>query len=81
MSPDPTPVWERRFRAPTLGFPHWSPHAPDRCVLVSDEGGSFQAYAWDVGSGTRRMVSQETVGVIYATVSADGALPGEVMPA
>jgi dienelactone hydrolase len=76
MSPDPTPVWERRFRAPTLGFPHWSPHAPDRCVLVSDEGGSFQAYAWDVGSGARRMASAETVGVIYATVSGDG---GEVV--
>jgi dipeptidyl aminopeptidase/acylaminoacyl peptidase len=45
-------------------------------VLVSDEGGSFQAYAWDVGSGARRMVSEETVGVIYATVSADG---GEVV--
>jgi dienelactone hydrolase len=76
MSADPTPVWERRFRAPTLRFPHWSSHAPDRCVLVSDEGGSFQAYAWDVASGARRTASDEAVGVIYATVSADG---GEVV--
>lgn len=73
MPPDPAPVWEQRFRAPTLRFPHWSPHAPDRCVLVSDESGSFQAYAWDVASGARRMVSEETVGVVYATVSADGS--------
>ena len=72
MPPDPLPAWERRFRAPTLQFPHWSPHAPDRCVLVSDESGSFQAYAWDASSGARRMVSEEKVGVIYATVSADG---------
>jgi pimeloyl-ACP methyl ester carboxylesterase len=72
MPPDQVPVWERRFRAPTLLFPHWSPRAPDRCVLVSDESGSFQAYAWDAGSGARRMVSEEAVGVIHATVSADG---------
>jgi len=41
--------------------------------LTSDETGSFQAYAWDRASGTRRRVTDEHVGVIYATVSADGS--------
>jgi dipeptidyl aminopeptidase/acylaminoacyl peptidase len=42
-------------------------------VLTSDESGSFQAYAWDRATGVRRKVTEEAVGVIYATVSADGS--------
>jgi len=75
MSPrpaDPT-LWERRFRAPTIQFPAWSRLVPDRAVAVSDEGGSSQAYAWDVASGARRVISDEPVGVIYATITADGS--------
>ncbi len=72
MSEAETPVWERRFRAPTLTFPHWSRHAPDRLVLTSDEDGSYQAYAWDLATGKRQRLSDEPVGVIYATVAADG---------
>ena len=67
-----TPVWEQRFRAPTRTFPHWSRHAPDSLVHVSDEEGSYQAYAWDRTTGQRRRLSNEGVGVEYATVSADG---------
>ena len=67
-----TPLWEQRYRAPTRTFPNWSHHAPDRLVYTSDEEGSFQAYAWDRTTGTHRRVSNEPVGVIYATVSADG---------
>jgi dienelactone hydrolase len=67
-----TPLWEQRYRAPTRTFPHWSRHAADRLVYTSDEDGSFQAYAWDRTTGMHRRVSNETVGVIYATVSADG---------
>jgi dipeptidyl aminopeptidase/acylaminoacyl peptidase len=45
---------------------------PERFVLVSDEGASFQAYAWEPGSEPRRR-SDEPVGVIYATISGDGS--------
>ena len=72
MLADAMPAWERRFRAPTMRLPAWSPNAPDRCVLTSDESGSFQAYAWDAASGTRRKVTDEDVGVIYATVTSNG---------
>jgi pimeloyl-ACP methyl ester carboxylesterase len=68
----PLSDWERRFRAPTIGFPHWSRHAPERLVYVSDEDGSWQAYAWDRSAGTRRKVTDEPVGVGYATLTADG---------
>ena len=67
-----TPVWEQRFRAPTRTFPHWSRHAPDSLVHVSDEEGSYQTYAWDLATGERRRLSDEAVGVEFATVSADG---------
>jgi len=64
--------WERRFLAPTLTFPVWSRRAPERLVYTSDEGGAFQAYAWDRETGARRRVTDETVGVIHATVTGDG---------
>jgi dipeptidyl aminopeptidase/acylaminoacyl peptidase len=67
------PLWEGRFRAPTITFPAWSRPTPDRAVVTSDESGSYQAYGWDVATGGRRRVSDEAVGVIYATVSADGS--------
>jgi dienelactone hydrolase len=69
----PMPRWERRFRAATRTFPHWSRTAPDRCVYLSDEEGSFQVYAWDRATGEHRRLSDEPVGVDTATVSADGS--------
>ena len=66
------PLWERRFRAPTRTLPIWGPHAPDRFALLSDEEGSFQAYAWEPGSEPRRL-TEEPVGVSSATISADGS--------
>jgi dipeptidyl aminopeptidase/acylaminoacyl peptidase len=68
-----TPIWEQRFRAASQTFPHWSPFAPDRLVYTSDEEGSFQAYGWDRAGGDRRRLSDEPVGVDWATVSADGS--------
>lgn len=69
--PESTPLWERRFRAPTRTLPVWSPHAPERFALLSDEGGSFQAYACEPGSDPRRL-TDEPVGVSAVTISADG---------
>lgn len=72
MAPAVEDRWEERFRAPTLTLPHWSRHAPERTVLTSDETGVFQAYGWDHRTGARRQATDERVGVIYASVSADG---------
>ncbi|HEX5627357.1 MAG TPA: alpha/beta fold hydrolase [Actinomycetota bacterium] len=66
------PLWERRFRAPTRTLPAWGPAAPDRFVLLSDEQGSFQAYAWEPGSDPVRR-TDEPVGVSLAMASADGS--------
>lgn len=73
MSASSVQLWQERFRAPTLTLPNWARLAPDRAVLTSDESGSFQGYTWDVAVGARRRFTDEGVGVIYATISADGS--------
>ena len=67
------PLWEQRFLAPTRTFPVWSRFAPDHAVYLSDEEGSYQAYAWDIPTDTHRRLSDEEVGVDLATISADGS--------
>jgi len=67
------PVWEGRFRAPILSFPSWAHDAPDRLVLSSTEGGSYQLYAWDRATGRRRQVTRDPVGVLEGRPSRDGS--------
>lgn len=72
MSPEPMPDWERRFRAPTVGFPAWSRHASNRMAFASTEGGSWQLFAWDPARGIRRRATDEPVGVDDGYPTADG---------
>jgi dipeptidyl aminopeptidase/acylaminoacyl peptidase len=67
------PAWERRFRAPTVAFPHWARHAPDRLALATNESGAWQVYAWDRAAGTRRQVTDEAIGVPFGLVTPDGS--------
>jgi dipeptidyl aminopeptidase/acylaminoacyl peptidase len=69
---DRTPRWEQRFRASTPTFPTWSRHAPDRLVYVSNESGSYQAYAFALASRECRRLSDEAIGIGDASPSADG---------
>ncbi|HYX44903.1 MAG TPA: prolyl oligopeptidase family serine peptidase [Acidimicrobiales bacterium] len=66
------PVWEQRFRAPTIGFPRWARNAPDRLAVASNESGSWQVYAWDRASDTRRQVTDEPIGVSSGACTPDG---------
>ena len=71
---DPTaiPTWEARFRAPTILFPHWSRHAPDRLVVASTESGRSQLHSWDRATGERVRITDEEVGVLGGQVTPDG---------
>jgi len=69
---EPTPLWQRRFRAPIVGFPTWSQHAPNRLVYASSESGIYQLHSWDVETGERRRITDEAVGLVSGNVSADG---------
>ncbi|MGH9277799.1 MAG: S9 family peptidase [Acidimicrobiales bacterium] len=70
---DDMPVWEQRFRAPSVGFPTWARDAPDRLVFPSNESGAWQVYAWDRGTGGRRRVTDDPIGVAEGAVTPDGA--------
>ncbi|HUG29174.1 MAG TPA: prolyl oligopeptidase family serine peptidase [Candidatus Limnocylindria bacterium] len=70
--PDPEPLWQARFRAPIVGFPTWSIHAPDRLVYTSSESGVYQLHSWDRQTGERRQVTNEPVGLIAGEVTPDG---------
>jgi len=69
---DASPLWQRRFRAPIVGFPTWSRRAPDRLVYVSSESGVYQLHDLDLSTGRRRQVTDEPVGLVAGEVSADG---------
>jgi len=69
---DPAPRWQRRYRAPIIGFPTWSRRAPDRLVYVSSESGVYQLHSWDLATGVRRQITSEPVGLVSGHVSADG---------
>jgi pimeloyl-ACP methyl ester carboxylesterase len=72
MSNSTMPAWERRFRAPMITQFDWSPHAPDKIVLVSTETGVRQVHAWDRASGMRRQVTDHPVGVFFGAPTVDG---------
>jgi dipeptidyl aminopeptidase/acylaminoacyl peptidase len=66
-------AWERRFRAPTVAFPHWARHAPDRLALASNQSGAWQVYAWNRVTGGRRQVTDDPIGVAGGACTPDGA--------
>lgn len=67
-----TPIWEQRFRAPELSFPHWLDAAPDRLVYGSTESGVWQAHVRDLMTEFERRVTDHPVGVVDAYAAAGG---------
>jgi dienelactone hydrolase len=72
MFDDAMPEWERRFRAPTLSMPDWSPLAPDRIGYESTESGVWQVHAWERATEVRRQVTDHPVGVVTGSLSPNG---------
>lgn len=68
-----SPAWAVRFRRPTIEQLTWAPRAPDRLAAVTTEDGSWQAWAWDLASGSRRRVSDRGVGAEEAHILPDGS--------
>src|SRR5438105_9109978 len=66
------PHWERRFRAPVVSMPEWSPHAPDRLSFASSESGIWQLHVLDRSTGMRRRVTDHPVGITEGAPTVDG---------
>ncbi len=65
--------WKVRFTAPRVARLAWAADAPDRLGLVSNEAGSWQAWALDLATGDRRQVSRSTVGAEEVHMLPDGS--------
>ena len=72
--PDPEPLWQRRFRAPIVGFPNWSRRDPEHLIYASSESGIYQLHAWNRATGEKRQVTSEPVGLISGEMTPDGEL-------
>lgn len=72
------PRWEQRFTAARVSVPSWGADAPTACVLLSNQTGTFEVYAWELdGTGAAgtglRQVTDRPNGTVDAAVSRDGA--------
>jgi dipeptidyl aminopeptidase/acylaminoacyl peptidase len=65
--------WELRYRAPRVTLPEWAEDAPDRCLYVSNAGGSFELYGWDRSTDSHRQVTSRAFGTTDGQLSPDGA--------
>jgi dipeptidyl aminopeptidase/acylaminoacyl peptidase len=70
---DDVPIWEQRFRAPRVSFPHWARDAPERLTYSSNESGAWQVHAWDRETGARRQVTDDPIGVAGGATTPDGS--------
>ena len=69
----PEAAWRRRFRAPRVGLPTWSRHAPHRAVYPTNETGVWQLATWDLRDDAHAVVTQKPVGVRAGGVVPDGS--------
>jgi dienelactone hydrolase len=67
------PRWQRRFTTPRIIQLAWADRSPDRLAAVTNESGSWQAWAWDLSTGERRQVSDSLIGVEEVHVLPDGS--------
>jgi len=65
-------AWKRRFRVAAYIMPKIAPGAPDRGLVLSNEAGSYQLYAWEVDTGALRQLTQRPDGLREGYLSSDG---------
>lgn len=61
--------WKRRFRAPNVMFPTWARERPERLIYLSNAGGKYEVYAWDVRTNERRQITDRPEGTGYRAPS------------
>jgi dipeptidyl aminopeptidase/acylaminoacyl peptidase len=64
--------WQARFRAARVTLPGWADDAPHRCVYRSNASGTWEIYAWDRLTDTRRQVTDRDNGTWMGGVDPTG---------
>ncbi len=64
--------WKQRFRAPSIEWTQIARAAPTRGLVVGDQSGVDQLYAWDVPSGNLRQLTNRPAGTSFGFISPDG---------
>ena len=65
--------WRERFSATRISLPDTARDEPDRAVYVSNAGGRYELYTWDIAADTHTVATQRPDGTSHGTLSADGA--------
>ncbi|AYN33547.1 S9 family peptidase [Streptomyces albus] len=66
------PDWEKRFRAPRVSLPDWAEDAPERALFVSNATGTYELYAWDRATDSRRQATDRANGTTDGVLTPDG---------
>ena len=74
--PQPTPVddaaWKQRFRVPRVLASQLARTAPTRGLVVGNQSGVYQLYAWDVPTGTLTQLTDRPEGTPFGVIAPDG---------
>ena len=60
-----------RFRIPRI-IVHLAPGNPDHALVVSNESGTYELYAYDLPSDSLRQATRRPSGTVYGMISPDG---------
>ncbi len=63
--------WKRRFRTPRIMI-QVADRNPDRSLVISNESGMYELYAFDLPSNTLKQRTHRPSGTIYGSISPDG---------
>ena len=68
----PEAIWRRRFRAADIIWAVLAQRNPERGLVCTNKDGIYQLYAWDVGTGQLKQVTNQPAGVVSGVISSDG---------
>ncbi len=63
--------WKKRFRLPRI-YVHLASGNPDRALVVSNQSGTYELYAYDLQLNALRQATRRPSGTIYGSISPDG---------
>ena len=64
--------WKQRFRAASIPYSVIASGAPERGIAVTNQGGQYQVFAWELPSGQLSQRTNRPEGLIGADISPDG---------